>query len=356
MTDASGAVLRLVPRFDWASLLGAAVPFAVALLAGAALLLLAGYDPFKVYALLAQQGFGGWDQWAATLSAATPVLFCAVATAVSFRAGIFNLGVEGGFYLGGLSGAVAGFTLTGLPGPVLIPAELGFGALVGGAWLTVPGVLRARFEVDEVVSTLMLNFVAVDLTAFLVNHVFLAPGAGNSQTPLIVVAGWLPRLLPPSTLNLGFVLALATLLAYDLWSRFTPLGFEARVSGHNVRFARAVGIDVPGLIVKTSVITGLIAGFAGAAHAAGLVHRFVAGFSPGYGFTGLAVALLGRNTVSGMFVGAVLFGALAAAGTTVQLFSDIPIQLVDVLQGIVTIFAVVRLGHLLRGVRRRRRV
>ena len=167
MTGISAAAFPSVARFDWPSVAGAALPFAVALLAGAVLLLFGGYDPLAVYALLAEQGFGGLDQWAATLSAATPLLFCAVATAVSFRAGIFNLGVEGGFYLGGLAGAVAGFTLTFLPGAVLIPAELGAGALIGGVWLSAPGVLRARFEVDEVVSTLMLNFVAINLTAFL---------------------------------------------------------------------------------------------------------------------------------------------------------------------------------------------
>ncbi len=343
---------RAAPRAIWAGALGGAAPFVVALAVGAVLLLTTGRDPLEVYGLMLGLGFGGADQWAATLSAATPVLFCAVATAISFRAGIFNMGVEGGFYLGGLAGAVVGFTLTGLPGPLLILAELGIGALVGGLWLAVPGALRARLDVDEVVSTLMLNFVAINLTAFLVNHVFLAPGAGNSQTPLIAEAGWLPRLLPPSTLSLGFVIALAVLIAYHLWGRYTPLGFEARVSGWNPRFSQAVGIDVPGLILKTTVISGLIAGVAGAAHAAGLIHRFVGGFSPGYGFTGLAVVLLGRNTAVGMLIGAILFGALASAGTTVQLFSDIPIQLVDVLQGTVTVFAVVRLGHLARGRRR----
>jgi general nucleoside transport system permease protein len=326
----SASALPRAPRVDWAALLGAIAPFAIALLVGAALLLATGRDPLGVYALMLDQGFGGADALAATLSAATPILFCAVATAISFRAGIFNMGIEGGFFLGGLAGTVAGFSLTGLPGPLLVLIELGIGALTGGVWLAVPGVLRARLLVDEV------------------NHVFLASGAGNSQTPLIDEAGWLPRLLPPSTLSLGFVVALAVLVAYDVWGRYTPLGFEARVSGLNPRFARAVGVDVPGLIVKTTVISGLIAGLAGACHAAGLVHRFVAGFSPGYGFTGLAVVLLGHNTAFGMLLGAVLFGALASAGTTVQLFSDIPIQLVDVLQGTVTVFAVVRLTHLVR--------
>ncbi len=354
MTEAVQA-LRPSPRIDWPAILGSAAPFAFALIVGAILLVATGRDPIEVYGLMLDESFGGPDELAATLSAATPILFCAVATAISFRAGVFNMGIEGGFFLGGLAGAVVGFTFTDLPGPLLMLAELAAGTLVGGLWLFIPGWLKARLEVDEVVSTLMLNFVAINITAFLVNHVFLAPGAGNSQTPLIAEAGWLPRLLPPATLNLGFVIALVLLVAYDLWGRFTPLGFEARVTGRNPRFGRAVGIDVAGLVIKVAVISGLIAGVAGAAHAAGLVHRFVAGFSPGYGFTGLAVVLLGRNNAVGMLVGSIVFGALASAGTTVQLFSDIPIQLVDVLQGTVTVFAVVRLGQLALWRRRRPR-
>ncbi|HEY1719721.1 MAG TPA: ABC transporter permease [Magnetospirillaceae bacterium] len=347
MSDA--AVIATRPtRFDWAGIVGAIMPFVVALIVGAILLAATGRDPLEVYGLMLDEGFGGPDELAATLSAATPVLFCAVATAISFRAGVFNMGVEGAFYLGGLAGAVAGFSFPGLPGPLHIVVELAIGAAIGGLWLTLPGWLKAQLDVDEVVSTLMLNFVAINFTAYLVNHVFLAPGAGNSQTPLIVEAGWLPRLMPPATLNLGFIIALVLLVAYDLWGRFTPLGFEARVTGLNARFSRAVGIDVSALIIKTAAISGLIGGLAGASHAAGLVHRFVAGFSPGYGFTGLAVVLLGRNNAVGMLIGAIIFGALSSAGTTVQLFSDIPIQIVDVLQGTVTVFAVVRFGGLLR--------
>lgn len=342
------AAARKPLAIDWLGLTAAVMPFLLALVVGAILLAATGRDPLDVYGLMLDEGFGGPDELAATLSAATPVLFCAVATAISFRAGLFNMGVEGAFYLGGLAGTVVGFTVTDLPGPVLILIELGVGAAAGGAWLLLPGWLKARLDVDEVVSTLMLNFVAINFTAFLVNHVFLAPGAGNSQTPLIVESGWLPRLMPPATVNLGLIVALALLVAYDLWGRYTPLGFEARVTGLNPRFSRAVGIDVSGLIVKVAAISGLIGGLAGAVHASGLVHRFVAGFSPGYGFTGLAVVLLGRNNAVGMLLGAIVFGALASAGTTVQLFSDIPIQIVDVLQGTVTVFAVVRLGKLLR--------
>lgn len=349
MSDAAALPAAQRPRaIDWSGIVAGAMPFLVALVVGAILLAATGRDPLEVYGLMLDEGFGGSDELAATLSAATPILFCAVATAISFRAGLFNMGIEGAFYLGGLAGTVAGFSIAGLPGPLLILVELAVGAGVGCLWLALPGWLKARLDVDEVVSTLMLNFVAINFTAYLVNHIFLAPGAGNSQTPLIAENGWLPRLLPPATVNLGLVIALVLLVAYDLWGRYTSLGFEARVTGVNARFSRAVGIDVAGLLVKVAAISGLIGGLAGAAHASGLVHRFVAGFSPGYGFTGLAVVLLGRNNAIGMLVGSVVFGALASAGTTVQLFSDIPIQIVDVLQGTVTIFAVVRFAGLVK--------
>jgi simple sugar transport system permease protein len=342
----------VVPRFDWVAAASVIAPFAIALVVGALLLVASGRNPFEIYGLMVTEGFGGESRIAATLSAATPILMCAVATAISFRAGVFNVGVEGGFYVGGLAGAVVGFTFTSLTSPVLIVAELLVGAAFGAALMSLPGFLKARLEVDEVVSTLMLNFIAINLTGYLVNTVFLAPRTGNSSTPMIVQSGWLPRLIPSSTFNLAFIIALVLLVAYHLWDRYAPLGFEARMTGLNARFSLAVGINVPALIMKVMIFSGLIAGLAGAAHAAGLVHRFTAGFSPGYGFTGLAVALLGRNSAIGMLLGSILFGALASAGTTIQLFSDIPIELVDVLQGTVTVFAVVRLGQLT--LRRRR--
>jgi general nucleoside transport system permease protein len=343
---ATGAVG--LARLNWTAALAAILPFLVALAVGAILLALTGRNPLDVYGLMVREGFGGANRIAATLTAATPILFTAIATAISFRAGIFNVGVEGSFYLGGLAGAVVGFTLVSLPSPLLIPTALGVGALIGGLWLTLPAVLRAWLKVDEVVSTLMLNFVAINLTLLLVNGPFLAPDSANSATPMIVEAGWLPRVLPPTTLTLGFFIALALLMAYYVWERLTPLGFEARLNGLNPRFSRAVGIDVRGLILKIMALSGLIGGLAGSAHALGVTHRFVVGFSPGYGWTGLAVALMGRNSAIGMLIGSIVFGALASAGTTVQLFSDIPLEIVDVLQGVVTIFAVVRFARIFR--------
>jgi simple sugar transport system permease protein len=326
----------------------AAAPFVLALAIGAIVLAATGYNPFSVYGLMASEAFGGTRRIAATLTATTPLLLTGLATAVAFRSGIFNVGVEGCFYLGGLLAAVLGFWLVGWPAFLIIPVALIAGALAGGAWMVAPAVLKVRLGVDEVVTTLMLNFIAINLTSWLVNGPLLARGSANSATPAIQAAAELPRLLPPSTLHLGFLISLALVVLYGFWDRLTVAGFRSRLVGLNARFCRAVGIDVPSLLVRMMILSGLIGGLAGGIHALGLVHRFVAGFSPGYGFTGIAVALLGRNSAFGMILAALVFGALASSGATIQLFSDVPIEIVEVLQGTVMIFAVAKLGLLVR--------
>lgn len=328
----------------WQSAAAAIAPLVIALAAAAILLAVAGHNPLEVYRLLVAESFGGIKRVAATLAAATPLILTGLATAIAFRAGAFNVGVEGCVYVGGLAAAYVGFTFVGLPGVVLIPLALSAGLLVGSLWMLVPGVLKARLDVDEVVTTLMLNFIAISLTAYLVNGPLLAPGSANSATPMIAEAARLPRLMPPSTLNVGFLIAIALLVLYWLWGNRTALGFETRLAGMNARFASASGINVPSLIVKMMLLSGAIGGLAGAIHAQGSVGRFVAGFSPGYGFTGIAVALLGRGSAIGILLAAILFGALATSGATIQLFSDVPIEIVNILQGMVMIFAVARFG------------
>jgi ABC-type uncharacterized transport system permease subunit len=316
--------------------LKAVAPFLIALV----ILLATGHDPLEFYQLLVREAFGGTDRIAATLSSATPLLFTGLATAIAFRAGVFNVGVEGGFVFGGLITATVAAHLSG---PLAIAAALAAGALAGMAVSALPGWLKARWNVDEVVTTLMFNFVVAGLTGWLVTSFLQARGVANSATPLIAKSGWLPDLLPPYALTSGVLIGLTMAVAYALWIRYSMLGYELRQTGLNPRFAAAQGIRVNRVIIVSMLLSGAIAGLGGAAHALGVVHRFVDGFSPGYGFTGIAVALLGRNSAIGVVVGAILFGALASAGTTAQLFSDIPLDIVDVLSGTVMIFAVVRL-------------
>ena len=317
-----------------------AMPFVAALLVGAILLTITGRDPFSTYAELFNEALGGQSRIAATLTTATPLIFTGLATAIAFRAGVFNVGVEG-------------FAWIGLGGTLQMLAALGFGAFVGGLWMLLPGWLRARMDVDEVVTTLMLNFIAIGIALWLVNGPLLAAGSATSATPMVLAEARLPRLMPPSTLNAGFLIGLAALGAYGVWLRLRVGGFENRLVGLNPRFARSVGISVSSVILLAIVLSGVIGGLGGATHALGVVGRFSEGFSPGYGFTGIAVALLGRNRPVGILIGALIFGALTSAGTTVQLFADIPLDLVQVLEGTVMMLAVV---EAVRWARRRRAV
>lgn len=320
----------------------AVAPIVLALLVAALVLAVSGEDPLDVYGLMLREAFDGVDRFAATLTSATPVMFTGLATVVAFRAGVFNIGVEGSFVAGGLAAAVLGAGLVGLPGPLLILVALAGGAVTGLAVAAGPGVLRAWWGVDEVVTTLMVNFIVAGVAAWLVNNFLLAPGVANSSTPLVAEHAFLPRLLPPSQLSLGIVIALALVVAYGLWVRGSAPGYELRMVGANPRFAIAHGVRVRRVIVLAMLLSGAIGGIGGGVHALGVVHRFVQGFSPGYGFTGIAVALLGRNSAVGVVIAATLFGALASAGATVQLFSGIPLDIVNVLEGTVMIFAVVQ--------------
>lgn len=324
------------------------LPLVLALVLAGIVLVIAGHNPLDVYRLLATESFGSTKRIAATLAAATPLIFTGIATAIAFRAGAFNVGVEGCVNVGGLAAAFVGFTFVSLSGLLLLPAALIAAAVVGTLWMLIPGLLKSRLDVDEVVTTLMLNFIAASLTTWLVNGPLLAPGSANSATPMISDAARLPKLMRGSTLNAGFLIALALVVLYWLWGKWAALGFETRLAGMNARFATASGMNVPGLVLKMMLLSGAIGGLAGGVHALGTVYRYVSGFSPGYGFVGIAVALLGRGNAWGMLLAAILFGALSTSGATIQLFSDVPIEIVNIMQGMVMIFAVARFGNIWR--------
>lgn len=316
----------------------ACVPVFVALVLGALVLRASGIDPFATYALMASNAFGSIAGFAGTLTSATPLLFTGLATAVAFRAGVFSLGAEPAFVLGGLTAAWLGVTVTGSPLLVILIAA--FGAILVGILYSWPAAwLRVRFGVDEVVSTLMSTFIATGIAAWIVNAFLLAPGSANSATATVPFS--LLKLMPPASLNIAFVVAIVLIIGYTMFLRWTPLGFELHHTGVNPRFSAAQGVPNSSVILTAMLATGAIAGLGGAMHAMGVVGRFVSnGFSADYGFTGIAVALLARRSALGIIPAAVLFGAFANAGTTIQLFDNIPLDIVDVLQGTVMIFAV----------------
>lgn len=316
----------------------------LALVAGAIIIELSGKDARQAYDMLYESALGNERARANTLLAATPLIFTGLATMLAFRAGIFNIGVEGSLYLGAFGAAWVGFTFTDLPNYAIIPLAFLFAGLVGGLWGAVPGYLKARWKVDEVVTTIMLNYVAILFTDYLVNGPFLASGRANGMSEQVAPAAQLSRIVERSQLNLSFYIALGTFIVVLFLMRQMSLGYEINALGTNPRFAQWMGMPVRRIIVLVMFLSGFIGGMAGAGQALGVHYRFVSGFSRGLGFDGIVVALLGRNNPVGVLLAALFFGALRNGGSTLELFTRIPRDLIDILQALVIFFIAIDLS------------
>ena len=319
----------------------ALLPLVVALIVGGIVVGASGRNPISIYHLYLVQAAGNWPRLANTFAAATPFLLTGTGTALAFRAGFFNVGLEGSVYLGALATAWAAAEWLGPPGGVVAAAAALLGLVAGAAWLIVPALLRVLLAIDEVVTTLMLNYVAIALTSYLVLYHFLYQTIGNAQTPPIRTSAQLSPLVSGTSLTLAAPVALALVLAYGLFLRRSRLGVEVRTVGDNPRFAAAVGFSVRRAALLTMLVGGGLGGLAGAFVVLGVTYNFTNGFStqPGFGYTGIAVAVLGRNSWLGLLLASLFFGALSSAGGVIQLFGNVPIALTQVLQGTLMIFA-----------------
>lgn len=320
------------------------VTLALALVVGGVIIQLSGKDALNAYQVVLNSAFGSERAIANTLLAATPLIFTGLATLVAFRAGIFNVGVEGALYVGAFAAAWVGFTFTELPGVLLIALAFLAGGLVGGLWSLIPGYLKARLRVDEIVTTIMLNYVAILFTDYLVNGPFLVPGMANAMSAEVAPQAQLARIVPKSQWNISFFIALAVFGLVLFLMRRTTLGYEIRSIGTNPIFTRWSGMPVGRIILQVMFLSGFIGGLAGAGQALGVHYRFVAGFSRGLGFDGIVVALLGRSSPVGVLVAALFFGALRNGSSTMEMFTRIPRDLIDILIALIIFFVAIDLG------------
>ena len=322
------------------------------LIVGGFFILLIGKDPLSVYSLLFRETFGYFDgfhfhpNWfgvGQVIFKATTLVFMGLAVSLAFRAGLFNIGGEGQIYVGAFAMAWVGFTLKTLPSWLLVPLCLVAGAAGGAFWGVIPGLLKAKRGGNEVINTIMLNFIAYALVGYLVTGVFAVPA--TVHTPEIAAAARLPRLsgLSPvfagSLANLSFLLAILACFAvwYLLWR--TSTGYELRAGGYNPLAAEYGGIGSAKNAVMAMALSGAVAGLGGANFVMGYKYYFEEGFSFGQGFMGIAVALLGRNHPLGVLFSAILFAALSEGGFAINLV--VPKELVSILQAIIIILVVV---------------
>ncbi|MEW6405844.1 MAG: ABC transporter permease [Chloroflexota bacterium] len=273
-----------------------------------------------------------------SLVTATPYIFAGLAVAIGFRAGLFNIGAEGQFYIGALGAAYVGYSIDGLPWFIHLPLALLGGAAAGAFWGAIPGYLKAKFGAHEVVNTIMMNWIAFRLSDWLLTGPMQASGF-RPVTPNVETAAELPHIFPdPLRFNWGFFLALAVAgLVY--WFLFkTTRGFEIRAVGANPNAAKYAGMSIVTNIVLVMTISGALAGLSGTAQVLGVDHWVGQGFSAGYGFDSIAIALLGKSHPGGVVLAALLFGFLRGGATRMQSMAGIPIDIISIIQGLVIVF------------------
>lgn len=309
----------------------------IALLVGALVLLVTGFSPIQAYGALIIGAFGDIHGIGQTLTQATPIIFTALAFIFAFKAGLFNIGAEGQFLVGALAAAIVGISLNGLPWIIHIPLALLAGAIFGGLWALIPALLKTQLGAHEVITTMMLSYVALYGTGYLVEDIFKAPGS-VAQTPLIYSSAELPRILVPTQLSVSLFIGiiLVGLILFTL--KKTVIGYEIRAIGLNQLAAENGGINVKKGLIFALVISGALAGLGGAGEIMGVHRRFIDGFSPGYGWDGLAVALIGGLNPIGALLAALLFGVFRSGGLTMSRVTGVPTDIVTILQALVILF------------------
>jgi simple sugar transport system permease protein len=273
-----------------------------------------------------------------SLAAVTPYIFAGLAVALGFKCGLFNIGAEGQFFIGALCSAFVGYSLKGVPWFIHLPLALLAGAVGGAIWGAIPGYLKGATGAHEVVNTIMMNWIAFRLSDWLLNGPMKATGY-RPLTPVIENSATLPRFFPaPLRFNWGFILALAAaVLVY--WFLFkTTLGFEIRAVGANPDGARYSGMNIVRNFVLAMTLSGALAGLAGSSQVLGIDHWVGQGFSAGFGFDSIAVALVGQSHPFGVVLAALLWGTMRSGATRMQSLAGIPIDIISIIQGLVIIF------------------
>ncbi len=270
--------------------------------------------------------------------ASTPYIFAGLAVAVGFKAGLFNIGVEGQLFIGALVSAFLGYAITGLPWFIHLPLALAGGAVAGAIWAAIPGFLKAKTGAHEVINTMMMNYIAFLLSDWLLNGPMKAQG-GNPRSPEIASSAYLPALFPePVRFHWGFFLAIgaAFFVYWFLWK--TTLGFEIRTVGASPSAAKYAGMNITRNFVLAMGLSGALAGLTGANELLGVNHYMANAFSPGYGFDSIALALLGKSNPFGVVLSALLFGFLRSGATRMQSIANIPVDIISIVQALIIVF------------------
>lgn len=350
-TELDKTATQTTPKshIDWNDVLfRAALPFLAmfsALLIGAVVLLLLKVNPLDAYAAIFVGVFGSMSGFTQSLVKATPLLLVGLGICIAFRASVINIGAEGQIILGALGATSWALAFRTWPGWLLVPSTLLVSFVTGAFWGFIPGILKARFRVNEILSTVMLNAIALQLMNMLVRGPLIDPegitsGTFLAQSARLPESAWLIRLVPQTLLNAGALIAVALAFVVYLFLWRTTIGFRIRAVGLNPDASRYAGVNVAFYQALSLTLAGGMAGLAGAVEVMGVHHRLLEGITSGYGFSGIVAALFGGLHPLGLIPAAWLFGSLLVGADKMQRAVQVPSALIDMLLGLVVLFVV----------------
>ena len=322
-----------------ARVLPSLLALAGALVVSAVIIAASGGNPTVAFSALIDGAFGSLDSLSEVAVKSCPLLLTGLAIAVSFQAGVWNIGAEGQLLMGALAMAALGTHGAQLPSWLDLISDLAVAAALGAAWAGIAGQLKLRRNVNEIISTIMLNFIALGLISYLVQGPLMEAGGRYPQTDAILPGLGMPR-LAPYRIHLGLLIAVLAAAATHILLYRTVPGYEMRAAGLNPAAARLAGIDVDRRLLMALMLSGALAGLAGGIEVSAVTRRLYERFSPGWGFTAIAVGLLGRLSPTGVVVAAFFFGALDAGSNAMQRVAGVSSVLVSVIQATVIFFLV----------------
>ncbi|MEA4901566.1 ABC transporter permease [Desulfitobacterium sp.] len=326
------------------------IAIGIAVMIGALGMILTGHDPLQAYSALFKGAFGSKVNFANTLANAVPLILSGLGIAVTFKAGLFNIGAEGQYWMGSMAAVWIGYSVTSLPPVLHVGLAFLVSMIVAGLWAgIIPGLTKALVGAHEVITTMMMSYIAIFLSHYMLEGgPMMAPGY-TPQSPVILPTAELGILVERTQLSWGIIVALAAAVIVYWVIYKTTLGFRLRTVGLNPRAAKYAGINVSLHMVLALFISGALAGLAGAVQMLGVQHRLYDSFSSGYGYTAIVVALLANNNPIGVILAAIFFAALATGGQAMQIASGVPAHLTEMISGIIIfLVAAKELGSVFR--------
>lgn len=321
------------------SLFNSLLPVLSAFFIGAVIILLIGENPLTTYWIMLKYTLFDWGGFLKTLHYASPLILTSLAIAITFKANIFNMGVEGQMLGGAFVSCILGFSLNGLNSFVHIIICLVAGILTGMLFAIVPAVLKVYFKVNEMVVTLMLNYAITEILRVLAQTIFRDPASGYVSTPAIFEEAMFKRLGGTSLTFFSLITVFVFLLMYAVMKK-SRLGYEIKAIGRNSEFAEASGMNVRKKIIYMMLISGALSGLAGAGFMMSEKFKYTLDFSgsPGLGWDGMLISLLGGHNPIGIFIAAILYSALKTGSDSIGIFANVPKEIVFVIQGMIILF------------------